>query len=165
MGSCPDSRAGSEATTPVFNKAKLVATKGPTDEALHHHDPAQTPRRLARQPPDFGTTAPSGVTEGSRGSSAATTPGHPPQHRQPPEGGARERWGTQPTPATNRPPLVSSTHALATPRPGGAVETPTRFGCLGNAVALTGQSAPQTTLRANAPARACGGPLAGGHRK
>jgi len=47
---------------------------------------------------------PVGVPEGSRGSSAANTPGPRPQQRLHPEGGARKRGSTQPTLAINHPP-------------------------------------------------------------
>jgi hypothetical protein len=50
------------------------------------HTQAQRP-----DPLDSGSTDPGGVTETSRGSSAATPPEHAPQQRQHPEGGARQR--------------------------------------------------------------------------
>jgi len=46
------------------------------------------------------TTDPSGVPDGRRGSSAATTPGNGPQHRLHPEGGAKNRGSTGPARTT-----------------------------------------------------------------
>jgi hypothetical protein len=59
------------------------------------------PWRLTDTPPANGcqaraTTDPGGVPEGSRGSSAATTPGPRPPQRLHPEGGARYRGSPGP---------------------------------------------------------------------
>jgi hypothetical protein len=91
-------RASRGMVGPLGRHMSLSVLPGPLGRAGRTAGPLG--RKAPAAPAPRATTNPSGVSEGSRGSSAATTPGPRPPRRQHPEGGARKRGSTGPTRTT-----------------------------------------------------------------